>query len=242
MEFEGQLLPENQLGDPTLAQSTALESQSQESLTQGLAMVPAAQPTQGLAEGPAAQSTPEEALEVPAVEDPKTKASPASPAPSASSSLQSKPVEAFNWALLKETSSDSYCSACKKPVPADPTRVIRKKGHVQLQCRTCHNITSLLYRRMDMKALSDWKDFTPAQTQSFFQRAGQCVSGNGQLDFQKIKGVLVDEMSEVEVHRQTTEMKSKFLPLSVWKTKGYDTEAIEARGEWRESDMSLGVL
>ena len=69
-------------------------------------------------------------------------------------------------------------------VPADPTKVIRKKGHVQLQCRTCHNITSLLYRRMDMKALSDWKDFTPAQTQSFFQRAGQCVSANGQLDFQ----------------------------------------------------------
>ncbi len=68
------------------------------------------------------------------------------------------------------------------------------------------------------------------------------MSANGQLDFQKIKGCLIDEMSEVEVHRQTTEMKSKFRPLSVWKTKGYDTDAIEARGEWRESDMSLGVL
>ncbi len=66
---------------------------------------------------------------------------------------------------LKRTGLDSYCSAYKRPVSADPTKVIRKKGHVQLQCRTCHNISSLLYRRMDMKALSDRKDFTPAQTQ-----------------------------------------------------------------------------
>ena len=231
MESNGVLLPDNQLGDTSLQlqlAETAPESQetpAPETLTHALAALtpPAAQP----------------APEVQPPEDPHSK----SPSPPAASCLsQSKPLEAFNWKELKDTGLDSYCSACKRPVPADPTRVIRKKGHVQLQCRTCHNITSLLYRRMDMKALSDWKDFTTAQTQSFFQRAGQCVSANGQLDFQKIKGCLVDEMSELEVHRQTTEMKSKFLPLSVWKTKGYDTDAIEARGEWKDSDMSLGAL
>ena len=39
------------------------------------------------------------------------------------------------------------------------------------------------------------------------------------------------------MHRQETNVKGEFLPLSVWASKGYNTEAIEAKAEKRKSDM-----
>ena len=154
----------------------------------------------------------------------------------------SKPVEAFNWAELLDVSKrDSYCSHCRMPVEADPKTVVRKKGHQSLQCRRCHNVVSLLYRRMDMKNLDDWKSLTPAQMANFYRSAGKCVCPmTGNLDFEKIRGCLIDEISEVERHVHETKMKGKYLPLSVWKSKGYDVEAIEKAADWKESDMFLG--
>ena len=156
--------------------------------------------------------------------------------------LDSKPVEAFNWAELQDVSKrDSYCRHCRMPVESDPKTVVRKKGHQALQCRRCHNVVSLLYRRMDMKNLDDWKSLTPAQMANFYRHAGKCVCPmTGNLDFEKIRGCLIDEISEVERHVHETKMKGKYLPLTVWKSKGYDITAIEQAADWKESDMFLG--
>ena len=57
------------------------------------------------------------------------------------------------------------------------------------------------------------------------------------MNWRKIQGALVDTCCESEVHRQETAIKGKFLPLSVWASKGYDIEPIEAKGEWQPSDL-----
>ena len=156
------------------------------------------------------------------------------------SSKASPAVEAFDWQALDAISKrNSYCSHCRMPVESDPKTVIRKKGHQNLQCRTCHNVVSLLYRRLDMKNFDDWKGLTPAQVETFFRKAGRCVNLQGNLDFEKIRGCLIDQISEVERHVQETKMKGKYLPLRVWKTQGYDVEAIERGADWKESDLFL---
>ena len=91
-----------------------------------------------------------------------------------------------------------------------------------------------------MKNFDDWKSLTPAQMTNFYRRAGQCVTLSGKLEFEKIRGCLIDEISELERHVQETKMKGKYLPLSVWKSKGYDVQPIEQGADWKPSDLFLG--
>ena len=148
-------------------------------------------------------------------------------------------VEGTSWQQLREMShkSDQYCKTCKGHRDAAPEKRVTKKGHAGWQCRVCHNVTTILYRRMDMKNLSYWKDLTDHQVTAFFQKAGKCASLGNRMDFRKIQGALIDTCSESEVHRHETAVKGKFLPLSVWASKGYDTVPIEANAEWRKSDL-----
>jgi hypothetical protein len=48
------------------------------------------------------------------------------------------------------------------PVEADPTKRVTKKGHATLSCKTCHNVTSMLYKRINMQTVG-FKDIPPAQ-------------------------------------------------------------------------------
>lgn len=84
-----------------------------------------------------------------------------------------------------------------------------------------------------------FKDLSVEQTTEFFQKAGKMDSHHGSLDRSKVKGLLVDKLKEVEVHRQKVKVSGKFLPLSVYQTKGYDVKVIEETAEWQKSDMPL---
>ncbi|CAK9089153.1 unnamed protein product [Durusdinium trenchii] len=173
------------------------------------------------------------------VEEPTPPPQPATPQ-SATQSVASvhgpKAVEQFGWSDLKKAPQD-YCSNCKRPVNAVPTHVVRKKGHAGVHCRTCHNVTSMLYKKIDMKNLEGWKDFSSDQMADFFIKAGQCSDPSGNLQWAKLKGCLVDSMCEHERHIRETSVKGKYLPLSVYAKKGFDTAAIEARAEKKESDL-----
>ena len=87
-----------------------------------------------------------------------------------------------------------------------------------------------------------FKDLSLEQTTEFFQRAGKMETHHGLLNWSKVKGLLVDKLTEVELHRQKVKVSGKFLPLSVYETKGYDTKVIEATAEWQKSDMPLAVF
>ena len=162
------------------------------------------------------------------------------PETGSASASDPKAVEAFNWQQLSILPK-SYCANCKRAMDPAVSKVVRKKGHQGFTCRACHNLTTMLYRRVDMSKVG-FKDLSLEQTTEFFQRAGKMETHHGLLNWSKVKGLLVDKLTEVELHRQKVKVSGKFLPLSVYETKGYDTKVIEATAEWQKSDMPLAVF
>ena len=109
------------------------------------------------------EEQPDQEAEEPAEEvQPAEEAAPS--APSAASGLAGQepmPVEQFDWSTLKKLPAN-YCGSCRMPVEADPTKRVTKKGHATLSCKTCHNVTSMLYKRINMQTVG-FKDIPPAQ-------------------------------------------------------------------------------
>ena len=84
--------------------------------------------------------------------------------------------------------------------------------------------------------------FCPCQVQNFFREAGKCTDANGQIQWKKVKGCLQETLTTVECNRQTTAIRGKYHPLSVWKQKGYDVAEIEKKADRKESSMLLVLL
>ena len=188
-------------------------------------------------DGQGPDSAPVEPAQVESPHAAEVPSQPATPTPSVS---EAKSVESFNWQQL-QILPKSYCANCKQAVDPEVSKVIKKKGHQGFTCRACHNLTTMLYRRVDMNKVG-FKDLSVEQTTEFFQKAGKMESHHGSLDWSKVKGLLVDKLTEVELHRQKVKVSGKFLPLSVYETKGYDVKVIESTAEWQKSDMPLGVF
>ena len=75
------------------------------------------------------------------------------------------------------------------------------------------------------------------QAADFFQKAGQLCEKYGRLEWSHVKGLLQDKLVEQEMLKQTVAVHGKFLPLSVWEQKGFDTERIKQNAEKQRSDI-----
>ena len=144
-------------------------------------------------------------------------------------------VEQFDWKQLK-VGPKNYCANCKRPVDAEPTFVVRKKGHQRMACKMCHNVTSMLYKKMDMKAVG-FKDLSQEQVTDFYLKAGKIAESMGGLEWGKVQGLLQDTLTEKEVHSRKVKVSGKFLPLSVYERQGYDVQKIKEKGEMQKSDI-----
>ena len=151
--------------------------------------------------------------------------------------LAKMPVEVFSWAQLNHKDA-MHCHNCKKPVDAHPSTVVRKKGHANFSCKSCHAVVTMLYKHSDMRKVG-FRDLTPEQQTDFFLKAGQIREEMGGLSWEKVKGLLQDSLTTTEVHRKTVGVRGKFLPLEVWASKGYNVDKIKEKGEKQPSDMLL---
>ena len=148
-----------------------------------------------------------------------------------------KAVEGMTWQDLQHVNQVEYCSECGCPAETIPGKVVRKKSHTAVQCKNCHNVTTLLYRNYDMKALA-FREMPKADLQDFFQRAKEAMDSSGKkLDAGKIKTLLTTKMTEVAKNEKETAVLGDYLPLSVYAKRGYDTTNIEAKAEKLESDL-----
>ena len=75
------------------------------------------------------------------------------------------------------------------------------------------------------------------QAADFFQKAGELCEKYGRLEWSHVKGLLQDKLVEQEMLKQTVAVHGKFLPLSVWEQKGFDTERIKQNAEKQRSDI-----
>ena len=79
--------------------------------------------------------------------------------------------------------------------------------------------------------------FATVQAADFFKKAGKLCKKYGRLEWCHLRGLLQDKLVEEEVHRQTVAARGKFLPLSVWRQKGFNTDRIKQNAEKQRSDI-----
>ena len=149
-------------------------------------------------------------------------------------------VEAMTLQELKATHQE-FCNHYKQVVPDGPRNRVMKKGHVQLVCRVCHNVVTQLYKNLDLHALN-WKSIPQETMVDFFKKAKELQSSGGKLGFGKLKTLVEQTLVESEKQIVATRVQGKFLPLSVWQSKGYDVDRIKATAQMRESAMLLGSM
>lgn len=217
--------PDNQMGLPATQIVEVTESQEGD--------VP---PGQSLPPTPALQDGSEGLVETQVYGSP-----PQEPVPPEAATVSNRtPIEGMDWRDL-QCKKKEWCQHCKCNVDVASTGRIQKKGHGKVTCRKCHNIVTLLYRRFDMSKLPGFASMTEEQATNFFKQAQQASSfGSDTLNFGKIRTLLTQTLTELEKHQTLTTVKGKFLPLSVWQAKGYDTEKIMASAEWQESALPFG--
>ncbi len=139
---------------------------------------------------------------------------------------------------LKNSVHEEFCNHCKMALTGDPKQRVFKKGSAKKVCRQCHNAVTLLYKNVDVAKL-EWGEVPEEKMKDFFRQAKSLASSSGRLSFSKPKTVLQQTLVESERMLTATRIQTKFLPLSVWQQKGFETKKILATAEKRDSAMLL---
>ena len=143
-------------------------------------------------------------------------------------------VEGMSLQELKTTHQE-FCNHCKQVTPDGPRNRVTKEGHISTVCRVCHNVVTQLYKNLDLQAL-------PSRgTDGGFLQESQEPSGEWwQTRIGKLKTLVEQTLVESEKQIVATRVQGKFLPLSVWQSKGYDVDQIKKTAQKRDSAMLLG--
>ncbi len=147
-------------------------------------------------------------------------------------------LEGMSMIELKNSVHEEFCNHCKMALTGDPQHRVVKKGSAKKICRQCHNTVTLLYKNVDVSKLQ-WGEVPEEKMKDFFREAKSMAASSGRLTFSKLKTVLQQTLVESEKMLTATRIQGKFLPLSVWQQKGYDTKKILATAEKRDSAMLL---
>lgn len=147
-------------------------------------------------------------------------------------------VERMSWTDIQMVHKQNYCQKCGELVEATSAKAVRKKAHVQLTCKACHNLVTMLYKNWDLKKLGS-REMSDSDTKDFYLKCKESLGTGGKFDKSKIKVLLQQKLTEREVASTERAIKGKFLPLSVYASKGFDTGPIKRKAEKQESDLSL---
>ena len=127
----------------------------------------------------------------------------------------------------------SQCLKCGMPVSEDDGKA---KG-AGLTCTSCQNVYQMLYRHLGGYPTT-WNTMSPDEQQNFFRTSKQVLRSapkNGRWSV--LRANLVTEMTRFKVEQVTNTVDKHFLPLSVWQSRGFDTDKIVAKGEKREDEV-----
>ena len=97
-------------------------------------------------------------------------------------------------------------------------------------CRSCNCIATMLNKKLDMSNVP-LKDM-PEETQQQFWRtcAATCLKGD-RFSYSKIKALITETCVQQRLSSSTATVSTESLPLSVWKSRGFDVVAIEEKAE-----------
>ena len=132
------------------------------------------------------------------------------------------------------------CTKCGRETDILKCRVKTKSsGCCTVICNDCNCIMTMTGRKINPQsdvALSKLKD---EDSIAFFRRACDTKGLSGRFDWEKIRGCIIETMTDAIVTKKSVTWSDKYLPLSVWERKGFDHKRIEAAGKCFE-DKVLG--
>ena len=126
------------------------------------------------------------------------------------------------------------CLKCKYPIDEKHRARCwgKKNGDVQWICRVCNNIYSMVKKRLDMDCLEEaglQLHLVNGDTAVAFYKHAREVLGDN-VNWQDLKKLIIQDLLQRKIRRDSLQVSLEQLPLSVWATRGFDIEAIKKGG------------
>lgn len=127
-------------------------------------------------------------------------------------------------AFLEEDETDLLeqtivCKKCGMPLQLEESVV---RGPRELWCKECNSIYTML-RRHQKWPPSSFSALSEQQQQQFFAtcRQQKLDSKKSMFSYKSIRDTLISSLSEEKINQKKVETGGTYLPISVYKTKGY---------------------
>ena len=122
------------------------------------------------------------------------------------------------------------CLKCASIV--DPFKAIiktKRKESMSYICRPCNSISTMTTRTVG--ALPEIAGMSASETVDFFKEAAATADSSGRFNWTRIRGVLISNLTRSVRRIQSAKEHGEFLPLSVWKARGFDPVVIASGGD-----------
>lgn len=104
-----------------------------------------------------------------------------------------------------------------------------------LQCKNCTNIYQMIFRNVGGVPPTLQK-MTPQAQASFFKSAAEhCLVAPKNGRWASVRSSLISHMVTWKTEQTRVRVRKEYLPLNVWKLRGFCVEDIVARGEKQEN-------
>ena len=126
-----------------------------------------------------------------------------------------------------------HCLKCASVV--DPFKAIiksKRKESTSYICRPCNSISTMTTRTVG--TLPEMAQMSISETNDFFTQAAETADSSGRFSWGRIRGILISTLTRTVQRVESAKMHGEYLPLSVWKARGFDTVAIASGGDRME--------
>ena len=103
----------------------------------------------------------------------------------------------------------------------------------KMTCKSCQAIQQMLYRHLGSSE-EPLSDFTSKEQVNFFQDAAATVDLQGGGRWKLLRAILVERKTKVVEREQSIGVGSDYVPMSVWKARGWEEADVLSYDDWEE--------
>lgn len=126
------------------------------------------------------------------------------------------------------------CGKCN--VEVDPFKAqLKSKAAGRFICNVCNTKSVMFHRTLGAWPVPEFKELSDADQLSFWQEARDKKNG------EQLKSLLIDTLVSKRVDKVTARVAGTYLPLTVYKTQGFDVDLISAKCNDTQEHPILGT-
>lgn len=127
------------------------------------------------------------------------------------------------------------CLKCGRACSVADGAVVKGGG---LHCRLCNNVYQLLYRHLGGMP-PGLQSLSAAEQREFFQSASEmCKAAGKNTRWALVKKELTSSIVRFRTTQTRNRVNWEYLPLSAWKTRGFDTDLIKEKGDKKDCPVT----